>query len=111
GTRDNGAYIERYWEAVPAMAWYCMDDATLPIYFYIPDGNGWFTLLRGQFLLAIDTRTTCILGYALMPERSYNARVIRSLVTRVCDEYGLPRKGFYFERGIWENSKILKGAS
>jgi hypothetical protein len=111
GTRDNGAYIDRYWGRVPALAWYCMDDATLPVYFYVPDGNGWFTLMRGQFLLAIDTRSTCILGYALLPERNYNARAIRSLITRVCDQYGLPRRGFYFERGIWEKSKLLKGAS
>lgn len=109
GTKDNGAYIDRYWGCVPSMAWYCMDDATLPIYWYVPNGKGWFTLLRGQFLLAIDDRSTCILGYALMPERNYNARVIRTLITKICDEYGLPRTGFHFEGGIWKNSKILKG--
>jgi hypothetical protein len=105
----NGAHISRYWGCVPALDWYCMDDATLPIYFYVPDGQGWFTLMRGQFLLAIDTRSTCILGFALMPERNYNARVIRTLITRVCDEYGLPRSGFYFENGIWKDSRILTG--
>ena len=108
-TRDNGAYIERYWDVVPSLAWYCADDATLPIYFYVPDGNGWFTLMRGQFLIVIDARSNCVLGYALMPERNYNARVIRTLLTRVFDEYGLPQKGFYFERGIWKDSKILTG--
>ena len=107
--RDNGAYLDRYWGNMPSMAWINMDDCTLPIYFYVPDGKGWFTLMRGQFLLAIDTRSTCILGYALIPERGYNARVIRTLITHVCDEYGLPTKGFYFERGIWECSRILKG--
>jgi hypothetical protein len=35
--------------------------------------------------------------------------MIRTLITRVCDEHGLPRKGFYFERGIWANSRLLKG--
>jgi hypothetical protein len=110
-TRDSGAYVSRYWDKVPSMQWYCMDDATLPIYFYVPDGKGWFTLMRGQFILAIDTRSTCILGYALIPERNYNARVIRTLLTHIFDEYGLPDKGFYFERGIWESAKILKGDS
>lgn len=109
GARDNGAYVSRYWGLVPSGDWYCMDDATLPIYFYVPDGKGWFTLMRGQFLLTIDARSTCILGFALMPERNYNARVIRTLITKVADEYGLPRRGFYFEQGIWKSSKILKG--
>jgi hypothetical protein len=111
GARDNGAYVNRYWENVPSLAWYCADDATLGIYFHVPDDKGWFTLMRGQFLVVIDTRSTCILGYALMPERSYNARVIRTLITRVCDQHGLPRRGFLFERGIWESSRILKGAT
>jgi hypothetical protein len=35
--------------------------------------------------------------------------MIRTLITRVCDEHGLPRKGFYFERGIWASSRLLKG--
>jgi hypothetical protein len=107
--RDNGAYLDRCWDGVPSLAWWNMDDATLPLYVYVPDGKGWFTLMRGQFLLTIDTRSTCILGYALMPERNYNARVIRTLITHVSDEHGLPTRGFYFERGIWECSRILKG--
>ncbi len=107
--RDNGAYLNRYWDCIAAGAWYCADDCTLPIYIYVPDGNGWFTLMRGQFLLMIDTRSTCILGFALIPERGYNSRVIRSLVTRTADVFGLPSDGFYFERGIWRSSRILKG--
>jgi hypothetical protein len=105
----NGAYVTRDWSNVEAGAWYQSDDATLPIYYYEPDGNGWFTLWRGQFLLMIDLRSTRILGYALLSSRNYNARAIRTLITKVCDEHGLPTKGFYFERGIWQRSKILKG--
>lgn len=110
-TRDNGAYLDRCWDAVAALDWYCADDCTLPVYFYVPDpkAKGGFALMRGQFLLMIDTRSTAILGYALMPERNYNARVIRTLVTRAADTYGLPRQGFYFERGIWKDAKILTG--
>ena len=74
-----------------------------------PKAKCGFTLMRGQFLLMIDTRTTAILGYALMPERNYNARVIRTLITRAADDYGLPRQGFYFEKGIWKDAKILTG--
>ena len=111
GARDNGAYVDRYWGNTPALAWYCMDDVTLPVYFYVPDGKGWFTLMRGQFLLAIDARSTCILGYALMPQPGYNARVIRTLVTHICDGHGQATIGFYLERGLWMNSRILKGAT
>jgi hypothetical protein len=105
----NGAHLSRDWSAVASMDWLCADDATLEVYFYAPDGKGWFTLMRGQFLVFIDVRSLCVLGFALQPERNYNARTIRTLITRVCDEHGLPRRGFYFERGIWKSSRLLKG--
>lgn len=106
----NGAHLLRDWSGVAPMDWLCADDATLEVYFYIPDGKGWFTLMRGQCLLMIDTRTLRVLGYALHAETNYNARVIRTLITKVCDEHGLPRKGFLFENGIWK-SRILKGSA
>jgi len=105
----NGAHINRDWSGVAAMDWLCGDDATLEVYFYVPDGKGWFTLMRGQFLPMIDVRSLRVLGFGLRPEKSYNAPMIRTLITRVCDEHGLPRKGFYFEGGIWKNSRLLKG--
>ncbi|HKS35935.1 MAG TPA: hypothetical protein VJW76_02010 [Verrucomicrobiae bacterium] len=105
----NGAHIARDWSGVAAGDWYQADDCTLPVYYYEPDGKGWFRLLRGQLLLMIDLRSTCILGYALLSDRNYNSLAIRTLVTRTCDEHGLPRKGFYFERGIWQSSRILTG--
>jgi len=105
----NGAHISRDWSGVAAGDWYQADDCTLPIYYSEPDGKGWFRLLRGQLLLMIDLRSTCILGYALLSDRNYNSLAIRTLITRTCDERGLPRKGFYFERGIWQTSRLLKG--
>jgi hypothetical protein len=105
----NGAHISRDWSEVAPMDWVTGDDATLEVYFYIPDGKGWFTLTRGQFLVFSDCRTDRILNFALLPERNYNSRVIRTAITRLCDEHGLPRKGFYFEGGIWDNSRLLKG--
>lgn len=105
----NGAHLIRDWSGVAALDWICGDDATLEVYFYTDDGRGGFTLMRGQFLVFIDVRTLRVLGFALQPERNYNARVIKTAIVRICDEHGLPRKGFYFERGIWANSRILKG--
>jgi hypothetical protein len=105
----NGAHINRDWSGVASMDWLCADDVTLEVYFYVPDGKGWFSLMRGQCLVMIDVRTLRVLGFGLRPEKSYNAAMIRTLITRVCDDHGLPRKGFYFERGIWASSRLLKG--
>ena len=105
----NGPCIERDWSNVFAGDWYQADDVTFPVYYYEPDGKGWFTLWRGQCLVMIDLRTTRILYYALLSSRNYNSLAIRTLITRTCDEHGLPRRGFYFERGIWQSSKILAG--
>jgi len=110
-TRDNGAYLDRCWDSVASLDLFCADDCTLPVYFYVPDAKAksGFALMRGQCLLMIDTRSTAILGFALMPSRNYNAATIRSLVTRTADTYGLPRQAFYFERGVWKDAKILTG--
>lgn len=105
----NGPHLERDWSNVFAGDWYQADDVTFPVYYYEPDGKGWFTLWRGQCLLMIDLRTTRILGYALLSSRNYNSLAIKTTITRTCDEHGLPRRGFYFERGIWQSSKILAG--
>ena len=105
----NGPHLERDWSNVFAGDWSQADDVTLPVYYYEPDGKGWFTLWRGQCLLMIDLRTTRILGYALLSSRNYNSLAIRTLITRTCDDHGLPRCGFYFERGVWQSSKILAG--
>lgn len=105
----NGAHIDRDWSGVHAMDWFQADDLTAPVYFYEPDGHGWFNLLRGQVLVMIDLRSTCILSYVLISAAQYNALAIRSLITRTCDEHGLPLRGFYFEQGIWKSSKILTG--
>jgi hypothetical protein len=105
----NGAFIERDWNGVAAGDWYQADDVTLNNYYYAPDEKGGLTLMRGQVLLMIDLRSTCIIGFAILDQRNYTAHSIRTLITRVCDEHGLPRQGFYFEGGIWENSRLLKG--
>ena len=105
----NGPHIERDWSKVFAGDFYQADDVTFPVYYYEPDGKGWFTLWRGQCLLMIDLRTTRILNYALLSSRNYNSLAIRTLITRTCDDHGLPRQGFYFELGVWLSSKLLAG--
>jgi hypothetical protein len=107
----NGPYLQREWEGVFAGDWFSSDDITLPVYYYVPDGNGWFELTRGQFLPLIDVRSKRILDFVLIDGKSYNAAAIRSLINKTCTRFGLPRKGFHFERGIWADAKLLGGGT
>jgi len=83
------------------------DDYTMPVYFYLPDGKGWFELTRGQVLLFIDVRSLKIITWALIPSRNYTALNIRSAMNTVCLEQGRPDV-WYFERGIWQRSNLVK---
>lgn len=109
--RLNGPHISRDWSSVHSQDFMQADDFTFPIYYRAPDDNGGWAYMRGQTLLMIDVRSTRILGFVLISERNYTARAIRALITKVCDEHGLPRRGFYFENGIWRKAKILTGAA
>lgn len=106
----NGAYITRDWSDTLPGDWYQADDTTLPLYYWEEDQAGRLHIMRGQFLPMIDVRTNRILAFALHSERNYTAAVIRGLILRTHDSYGLPRCGFHFENGIWRSSKILKGS-
>lgn len=109
GEREHkllGAYHSRDWSGMAAGDFFQSDDLTAPVYFYKEDGE----LTRGQFLPMIDERTSMILGFVLIQEKTYNSLSIRSLITNVCSVHGLPRRGFAFERGIWKSSKILTGS-
>jgi hypothetical protein len=104
----NGAYINRDPSCYHSGDWFQADDCTLPNYYYIESDEG-FALVRGQFLAMCDVRTTFILGYVLIPQRNYTAHHIRNLTTIVADTYGLPRRGFYYENGMWRNARLLHG--
>jgi hypothetical protein len=104
----NGAFINRDPSTFNAGDWFQADDCTLPNYYYTESDEG-FALVRGQFLAMCDVRTTFILGYVLIPQRNYTAHHIRNLTTVVADRYGLPRRGFYYENGMWRNARLLHG--
>lgn len=105
---DITASLRRDYSKLSSMAVVSADDFTLPVYFYVPDGKGWFTLTRGQCLIFLDVRSWRIIGYSLQPERNYNSLVIRTLMNRVCSEHGIPGV-WYFERGIWKRSLLVNG--
>ena len=112
GPREHqlrGAYNTRDYSKLFAGDSYQADDVTCPVYYWEADPINGIRIIRGQLLLMIDERSRLALGFALHSEKTYNARVIRALITRVHDGYGLPRHRFYFERGIWKSSRILTG--
>jgi len=106
--RLNGAYINRDPSTFCSGDWFQADDCTLPNYYYIESDEG-VQIIRGQFLAMCDCRTTFILGYVLIPQRNYTAHHIRNLTTIVADSYGLPRRGFYYENGMWRTARLLHG--
>jgi len=101
-------HVDRSYEGIHSRVCFVADDFTMPVYFYAPDGSGWFNLTRGQVLIFSDFRTLRIVGYSLQPDRNYSSLTIRSLCTHVFSEHGLP-KVLQFERGIWQSSTLLKG--
>ncbi|HEV2331191.1 MAG TPA: hypothetical protein VGY56_20610 [Verrucomicrobiae bacterium] len=101
-------HVTRSYDGIYSLQCISGDDFTLNTYFYVPDGNGWFNLTRGQVILFIDFRSLRILGWALEPRKSYSSLTIRSLCTHVFAEFGVPEI-LYFERGLWKSATLLKG--
>ncbi len=102
------ASLTRDYAGIYSNTAFMADDFTMPVLWYVPDGRGWFSLVRGQVLIVIDFRSLRILGYSLQADAHYNSAVIRTLFTRVFEERGLPRV-LYLERGIWKTSKLITG--
>ncbi len=102
------AHLERLYHNIPAGYCFQADDFTMPVYWHVPDGAGWFKMVRGQCLIVIDFRTLRILGFSLQPDKNYSSPVIHTLLTRVFTDWGVPAI-LYFESGIWESSKLITG--
>jgi hypothetical protein len=101
-------HVDRNYDRIASLKCMSGDDFTMPVYYYVPDGKGWFLLTRGQILLFSDFRTLRILGWSMQPDRNYSSLTIRSLCTHVFAEHGVPSV-LQFERGIWESSTLIKG--
>lgn len=103
---DATAPLRRCYDKLRSMTVVNADDLTAPVYSYLPDG----TLTRGQVLAFIDVRSRRVLHYTLLPTRNYDSLAIRSCMTAVCRAFGVPPVWLY-EKGIWENSKIVKAVA
>ena len=105
-----GPHISRDYSGMFAGQVGQMDDVTCPVYYWEEDPTSpsgfWFG--RGQLILAIDIRSRMALGFALHSSNVYNMRLVRGLMLRWHDDWGLPST-LYLERGMWNKAKILKG--
>ncbi|WP_269538104.1 Mu transposase C-terminal domain-containing protein [Cerasicoccus fimbriatus] len=106
----DGPKLVRNWESMPSGCQFQSDDLTPPVYFWIEDETekSGVRVTRGQFFPWIDTRSTFIIDFQLIPEKAYSSLDILRGIIRVHDVVGLPEE-FYFERGIWEKSLLIKG--
>jgi hypothetical protein len=95
----RGPYIPRDWSGVKPGDWFNADDVTWNHYFKERHADGRWHITRGECLLMTDLRTGNPLDFLLIPGK-YNGEHVRSLVLRVHDVVGLPRCGFYFEKGV-----------
>lgn len=105
--RMKGPCINRDYSGVPSGKIFQSDDVTLPVWFYVLNDDGTFTMTRGQFLPWICARTQYIVTFQLIPEKGYDSIDILRGISRLHDEYGLPEE-LYFENGTW-NTKLING--
>lgn len=106
----KGPYVPQDETKIASGEVFQLDDVTLPVYYWETDPNapGGVFFGRGQWILAIDIRSRLILGHALHSAPVYNMRIVRGLLLRVHDEFGLPER-LLLERGMWRTAKIIKG--
>jgi hypothetical protein len=101
-----GADIRRDWSKVHSGTMYSSDDHTPDVYYYVPDGQGWFAMIRGQFLPVIDVRSKKVLDFVLIDAPNYTALAIRSLFNKVCLRFGAP-PFWHLECGLWKRANLL----
>jgi hypothetical protein len=104
--RLKGPAIPRDWSDTLPGDYLSGDDTTLNHPFSTPNEEGGQNILRGEFLLLNDLRTGFPLDHQLIAGH-YNGRHIVSGLARVHDSVGLPRKGGYWEKGVWESRWML----
>lgn len=103
--RLKGPCINRDYSEVPSGKVFQADDVTSPVWFYVTNPDGTFTLTRGQLLPWICARSQYIVTAQLIPEKGYDSIAILRGIAKLHDEYGLPEE-LYFENGVWASSLI-----
>ena len=108
GAATYGATSRKDWSAVPTGSEAQSDDCTLPVLFWVPSEDGGFRLIQGQFLPWIDTRSTYIHCFQLLPKESYGSVDIVRGLAQLNDVFGLP-DALALEMGVWKESLLIKG--
>lgn len=104
--RMAGPFIKRDWSEVKAGDWLCADDVSWNHYFKqrLPDGR--WEILRGECLVLVDLLTDYPLTFLLIGGK-YNGQHVRSLFLKGHDDHGLPRAGYWLERGVWKSRFVV----
>ena len=102
-----GAYLDRDPSTINAGDWNMADETTDIIYVFDPRDPR--KPIRCQLMIMIDFRTGFILSFVLAAAKTFNARDIRNLMTKTQDTWGLPRRGWYYEKGLFVARAVKEG--
>lgn len=105
-SRMESPYVTRMWDEVEALDWFVADDVTWNHYFKFRGRDGRWDVTRGECLVMTDALTDYPLDFLLIAGK-YNGAHIRQLALKVHDRFGLPRKGYQFERGVWKSRFVV----
>lgn len=95
------------YDGIPSMLCLVPDDHTPDVYVAVPDGKGWFDVMRPQLILIADFRSHRIVGRAIVPAPFFTALDVLAPFKRVFMKYGTPR--FILREGgkIFRGSKLV----
>ncbi len=93
------------YDGIASMCCLVPDDKTPDIYVAVPDGNGWWNVMRPQLILIADFRSNMIVGWGCVPAPQFTALDVMAPFKRVFRKFGLPR--FILREG----GKIFRGSN
>lgn len=104
--RMAAPFVKRDWSDTQAADWLCADDVSWNHYFKqrLPDGR--WEILRGECLVLVDLLTDYPITFLLIAG-NYNGQHVRSLFLKGHDLIGLPRVGYWLERGVWKSRFVV----
>jgi hypothetical protein len=104
--RLAGPFIPGDWSSINAGDWFVADDVTWNHEVYGFDESGKLEFFRPECLFFADAKSGYPLAWRFIRGR-YNGRDIRLTMRDVIRGFGLPRRGFKFENGVWRSATVL----
>ncbi len=93
-------------EGLHSMDMLCGDDKTVDIYVPVPDGKGWYEMIRPQMLLFVDVKSMFIVSRVIIPRPQYSALTVWGGYKQAFLKWGLT-KWIQREGGIWRKAKLV----